>query len=82
MESVIQSVKTLPGADCGTDHELLVGQIKVRLKKTLKPSRPIRYDLSNITEAYSITITNRFEHLQYEEQTPEEMWGDIKAVVT
>ena len=34
--SSIQSAKTRPGADCGSEHELLIAQFKLKLKKTTK----------------------------------------------
>ena len=43
--SMIKSAKTMPGADCGTDHELLVATIQVKLKKTKKPEIENRYNL-------------------------------------
>ena len=30
-KSTINSVKAMPWADCGTDHELLLGKIKIKL---------------------------------------------------
>ena len=35
-ERPIQSAKTRQGADCGTDHELLIGKFKLKLKKVGK----------------------------------------------
>ena len=32
----IQSAKTKPGADCGSDHQLLIAKLKVKLKKVEK----------------------------------------------
>ena len=31
--SSIQSAKTRPGADCGSDHELLIAKFRPKLKK-------------------------------------------------
>ena len=42
----IQSAKTRPGADCGSDHELLIAKFKLKLKKIGKTTRPFRYDLN------------------------------------
>ena len=36
------------GADCGSDHELLIAKIRVKLKKVGKTTRPFRYDLDQI----------------------------------
>ena len=44
--SSIESAKTRPGADCGSDHELLVSKFKVKWKKVGKTIRPFRYDLN------------------------------------
>ena len=39
----IQSAKTRPGADCGSDHELLIDKFRLKLKKVGKTTRPFRY---------------------------------------
>ena len=46
--SSIQSAKTRPGADCGSDHELLIAKCRLKLKKVGKTTRPFRYDLNQI----------------------------------
>ena len=46
--SSIQSTKTRPGADCGSDHELLIAKFRLKLKKVGKTARPFRYDLNQI----------------------------------
>ena len=46
--SSIQSTKTRPGADCGSDHELLIAKFRLKLKKVRKTIRPFRYDLNQI----------------------------------
>ena len=38
----IQSAKTRPGADCGSDHELLIAKFRLKLKKVGKTTRPFR----------------------------------------
>ena len=44
--SSIQSAKTRPEADCGSDHELLIAKFKLKLKKVGKTTRPFSYDLN------------------------------------
>ena len=44
----IQSAKTRPGADCGSDHELLIVKFRLKLKKVGKTIRPFRYDLNQM----------------------------------
>ena len=46
--SSIQSAKTRPQTDCGSDHELLIAKFRLKLKKVEKTSRPFRYDLNQI----------------------------------
>ena len=43
--SSLQSVKTRLGANCGSDHELLIAKFRLKLKKEGKTTRPFRYDL-------------------------------------
>ena len=46
--SSIQSPKTRPGADYGSDHELLIAKFRLKLKKVGKTSRPFMYSLNQI----------------------------------
>ena len=61
--SSIQSAKTRPGADCGSDHELLIAQFRLKLKKVGKTTRPFRYDLNQIPYDYTVEVRNRFKGL-------------------
>ena len=44
--SSIQSARTRPGADCGSDHELLIAKFSLKLKKVGETTRSFRYDLN------------------------------------
>ena len=59
----IQSAKTRPGADCGSDHELLIAKFRLKLKKVEKITRPFRYDLNQIPYDYTVEVRNRFKGL-------------------
>ena len=61
--SSIQSAKTRPGADCGSDHELLITKFRLKLKKVGKTTRPFRYDLNQIPYDYTVEVRNRFKGL-------------------
>ena len=52
------------GADCGSDHELLIAQFRLKLKKVGKTTRPFRYDLNQIPYDYPVEVTNRFKGLE------------------
>ena len=59
----LYSPKTNPGADCGSDHELLIAKLVLKLKKVGKINRPFRYDLSQIPYDYTVKLRNRFKGL-------------------
>ena len=61
--SSIQSAKTRLGADCGSDHELLIAKFKLKWKKVGKTMRPFRYDLNQIPYNYTVEVRNRFKGL-------------------
>ena len=59
--SSIQSAKTRPGVDCGSDHELLIAKFRLKVKKVGKTTRPFRYDLNQIAYNYTVEVTKRFK---------------------
>ena len=61
--SSIQSVKTRPGADCGSDHELFIAKFRLKLKKVRKTTRPFRYDLNQVPYVYTVEVTDRIKGL-------------------
>ena len=61
--SSIQSAKTRPGTDCGSNHELLIAKFRFKLKKVGKSTRPFRYKLNQIPYDYTVEVTNRFKGL-------------------
>ena len=54
--SSTQSEKTRLGADCGSDHELLIAKFRLKLKKVEKTTRPFRYDLNQILYDYTVEV--------------------------
>ena len=68
----IVSKKTRLGADCGSDHELIIAKFRPKLKKVGKTTRPFRYDLNQILENYTVEMTNRFKGLDLIDRVPEE----------
>ena len=79
--SSIQSAKTRPGADCGSDHELLIAKLRLRFKKVGKPARPFRYGLNQIPYDYTVEVTNRFKGLGLIDRVPEELWNEVYDTV-
>ena len=81
MKSSIQSAKTRPGADCGSDHELLIAKFRCKLKKVEKTTGPFRYDLNQIPYYYTVEVTNRFKGLDLIDRVPEELWMEVCNIV-
>ena len=75
--SSIQSAKTRPGADCGSDHELPIAKFRLKLKKVGKTTRPFRYDLNQIPYDYIVEVRNRFKGLDLIDWVPEELWTQV-----
>ena len=63
MEKLYTVSKTRPGADCGSDHELLIEKFRLKLKKVEKTTRPFRYDLNQIPYDYTVEVRDRFKGL-------------------
>ena len=81
MESSIESAKTRPGIDCGSDHELLIAKFRLKLKKVGKTTRPFRYDLNQIPYDYTVEVRNRFKGLCLIDRVPDELWMEVCDVV-
>ena len=77
----IQSAKTRPGADCGSDHELLIAKFRLKLKKVQKTTRPFRYDLNQIPYDYTVEVRNRFKGLDLIDRVPDELWMEVHDIV-
>ena len=70
----IQSAKTRPGADCVSDHALVIAKFRLQLKKVGKTTRPFRYDLNQIPYEYTVEVRNRFKRLDLIDRVPDELW--------
>ena len=63
MEKIFTVSKTRLGADCGSDHELLLGKFRLKFKKVGKTTRTFRYDLNQIPYDSTVEGRNRFKGL-------------------
>ena len=79
--SSIQSTKTRPGADCGSDCELLITKFRLKLKKVGKTARPFRYDLNQIPYDYTVDVRNRFKGLDLIDRVPDELRNEVHDIV-
>ena len=79
--SSIQSANTGLGADCGSDHELLIAKFRLKLKKVEKTTRPFRYDLNQISYDYTVEERNRSKGLDLIDRVPDELWTEVRDIV-
>ena len=63
MEKLYTVSRTRLGADCGSDYELLIAKLILKLKKVGKTTRPFKYDLNQIPYDYAVEVRNRFKGL-------------------
>ena len=75
--SSIQSAKIRQGADCGSNHELLIAKFRLKLKKVGKTTRL----LNQIPYNYIVEVTNRFKGLDLIYRVPEELWMEVSDIV-
>ena len=70
--------KTRPGAECGSDHELLIAKVRLKLKRVGKTTRPFRYDLNQIPYDYTVEVRNRFKGLDLIDRVLDELWMEVR----
>ena len=81
MEKLYTVNKTRPGADCGSDHDLLITKFRLKLKKIGKTTRPFRYDLNQIPYDSKVEVRNRFKVLDLIDRVPDELWMEPHDIV-
>ena len=77
----MQSAKTRQGADCGSDHELIIAKLRLQWKKVGKTTTPLRYDLTQVSYDYSVEVTNRLKGLDLIDRVPEELRTEVGDIV-
>ena len=76
-EVLYSKQKPRPGADCGSDHELLIAKFRLKLKKLGKTTRKCWYDLNQIPYDYTVKVTKRFKGLDLIECLKNYRWRFI-----
>ena len=76
MEKLYTVNKTRLGADCGSNHELLIAKFRLKLRKVEKITRSCRYDLNQIPYDYTVEVTNGFKGLDLIE-----LWMEVHDIV-
>ena len=80
-EALYSQKKTRPGADYGSDHELLIAKFRLTLKNVEKTTRPFRYNLNQIPYDYTVEVRNRFKGLDLIDRVPDELWPEVRDIV-
>ena len=79
--SSIQSAKTRPGDDCGSDPELLIAKFRLKLKKVGKTTRPFRCDLNHTPYNFPMEMRNKVKGLDLIDRVPGELWTEVCDIV-
>ena len=80
-EALYSQQKTRLGADCGSDHELLIAKFRLKLNKVGKTTRPFRYDLNQTPYDYTLEVRSRFKGLDLIDRVPDELWTEVHDIV-
>ena len=81
--NAIKTAKALPGADCGSDHNPVMCEMKIRLKKLKRPKLVPKYEIGflktneQMRNNFVIDVKNRFEVLG-EINEAEELFNTMK----
>ena len=67
--------------DCGSDHELLIAKLRLKVKKVGKTTRPFRYDLNQIPYDYTVEVRNRFKGLDLIDRVPDDLWTEVRDII-
>ena len=76
--SYIQSAKIRPGADCGSDHKLLIAKFRLKLKKVEKTTRPFKCDLNQVPYDYTVEVRNGLDMIDW---VTDELWMEVPDIV-
>ena len=79
-EALYSQKKTRLGADCGSDHELLIAKFRLKLKKGRKTTSPFRYNLDQIPYDCTVEVQNRFKGPDVIDIVPDELWTEVHTL--
>ena len=80
MEKLYTVSKNKTGS-CGSDHQLLMAKVRLKLKKVGKTARPFRYDLYQIPYNYIVEVRNRFKGLDLIDRVLDELWMEVHDII-
>lgn len=85
-KSSMKNVKTYPGADCGTDHQLLCAEVKLKLRNRTKKPNFVRLEGTKELGAFKNRIKEKLEEAKAAEdrvnqgmsETGEQRWSELR----
>ena len=80
-EALYSQQKKRLGADCGSNHELLIAKFSLKLRKVGKTTKPFRCDLNQITYDYTVEVRNILKGLDLIDRVPDELWTEVHDIV-
>ena len=81
MKKLYTVSKNKTGADCGSDHKLLIAKFRLKLKKVGKTTRPFRYDLNQIPYDYIVEVRNRVKGSDLIDRVSDKLWMEVRDIV-
>ena len=81
MEKLYTVSKNKTRSDCGSDHEFLIAEFRLKLKKVGTTTRLFGYDLNQIPYDYTVKVTNRLKGLDLIDRVPDELWNEVCDIV-
>ena len=66
--------------DCGSDYELLIAKIRLKLKKVGKTKKLFKYDLNQTPYDYTVEVRNRFKGLDLIDRVSGELWTEVRDI--
>ena len=80
--SDVIDAKTRPGADCGTDHNLLVADLRFRLSRRIFRKKSSKLDYARTPACFGERVAERLRTLQisdgFVDMTAEEVWCNTR----
>ncbi|KAL0879221.1 hypothetical protein ABMA27_003004 [Loxostege sticticalis] len=82
-KSSIKNTHTLPGADCGSDHQLLMSKVQLKLRAARRLEKQTRIEVKDGSKFRSALEQNwvQWTSVDLEVETPDQLWERSKRLI-